>query len=148
MHRKTPFHAAALALFILIIVNRLVDKPSGNPGPPFVLLVQCPIKGAHLYMAVQLCAKVRTRKRLHYICANLGIPLFCATLLRTRRWISALASICHTNTTNLTVRWGGDRRWTLQQIAGLPEVLRLIKQMPGGIISAHRRGKWQSSGEV
>lgn len=29
---------------------------------------------------------------------------------------------------------GGDRRWTLQQIAGLPGVLKPIKQMPGGII--------------
>lgn len=82
------------------------------------------------------------------ICANLGILLFCATALRKMRWIGVPASICYTNTTNLTVRWGGDRRWTLQQIAGLPEVLKLIKQMPGGIISTHQWRKWQGSEEM
>lgn len=45
------------------------------------------------------------------------------------------------NATDLTVRRGADRRWTLQQIAGLPEVLNVIKQMSGGIISEHRGKK-------
>lgn len=41
----------------------------------------------------------------------------------------------------------GDRRWSLQQIVGLPEVLEVIKQMPAGINSARRWVKWQRSGE-
>lgn len=54
---------------------------------------------------------------------------------------------CPSATLNLTVRLGGDRRWTLQQIAGLPGVLNLIKQMPGGIMSEHPGGKVTEQGE-
>ena len=125
-------------LFIQIIVNRLLITERRSWSS------LCPVQDVRFHGHVRLlksvpkfnCArekKKKTGERLHYICAKKkkktwASPLFCATPLRKReRWISCPASICHSNTTNLSVRWGGDRRWTLQQIAGLPEVLKLIK---------------------
>lgn len=67
--------------------------------------------------------------------------MFCATPVRIRRRISCLASICHTDASKLTVRCAADTRWTFQQIAGLPEVLGVIKQMSEGIISRQWGGK-------
>lgn len=70
------------------------------------------------------------------------VLFLCATPGGETRWIICPASICHTDASNLTVRWGaGDRRLTLQQIAGLPGVVNLIKQMPRGITSEHQGGK-------
>lgn len=73
---------------------------------------------------------------------------FCL-LVRVRRGnqLSGVClSVCPSATLKLTVRLGGDRRWTLQQIAGLPEVLNLIKQMPGGIMAEHPGGEVTEQG--
>ena len=94
--------------------------------------------------AVKNMCLLITRKKIEQgciACENLDILLFNATPLWKKRCRSCPASICLSDATNLTVSRGGDRRWTLQQIAGLPEVLNLIKQMSTGIISEHQGGK-------
>lgn len=124
-------------LFIQIIVNRLLITERRSWSS------LCPVQDVRFHGHVRLlkfvpkfnCARERKKnggKVALHLCKKQNktgaSPLFCATpLTKKERWISCPASICHSNTTNLSVRRGGDRRWTLQQIAGLPEVLKLIK---------------------